>query len=125
MQQIPPVYGYGMVVSERIRAQIDEYYEGIRLRPSMYGTPSEIEAMWWVLLGFEALLLEPIPDEARVNDTRFMAIRITAGRHGWSGNAPLHAHVRGSASLIPILNEVRTEFLRHLTDQSACSSVTP
>ena len=101
-----------MTVAGRLREQIDGYYRDIRHHPGMFGTPTEIEAMWWVLLGFEALLVTPTPDDSLINDSRRASIETVVNRRGWPGSIPLHRHVWASADFVVVLDEVRDEFLR-------------
>lgn len=103
--------------SEAVHATIRDYYEGIRKRPAMFGTSGEIEAIWWILLSFEATTLSPIPEEKALYEAKRKSHELIANKHGWSGVLPFHAHVQWSEGLVAVLDEWRDEFLRLLAVQ--------
>lgn len=103
--------------TDAVRKTVDEYLDGIRQRPRMYGPPSAIEATWWTLLSFEGLFISPMPEAATIEQAKRTAHERVANKHGWSGVLPLYAHVQTEEDLVPLLDEWRTELLRVLTAQ--------
>lgn len=103
--------------SEAVLSTVHDYQDGIRKRTEMYGTPAEVEAMWWTLLSFEALSLTPMPDSDSIEDAKRTSHERVAQTHGWPPVHSLHANVSWRPGLVAVLDEWRTEFFRVLNER--------
>lgn len=113
-----PALVYALPMSRPLRqavqSTLDMFYDGIRRRPAMFGTPAENEAVWWTLLWFEATLLDPIPDDAAIGTAIRDARERVANDHNLLAVLPFHVHVGGREKLVQILDEWRVVFLARL-----------
>jgi hypothetical protein len=104
-------------LASSLRAQIDEFYDSVRKVPKMWGTPGEIEAMWWLTLLFEATLLYPDRPPTDAVNARLQAHMHVANARGWPSPLPLYTHAKGRDQLLQLLVEVREDFLSILAEK--------
>lgn len=104
----------GEDLREELTKNIAEMMQGMRLRPKMYGRPAELEAMWHVLLWFEATLLVPRPTPRQQQEAAYKAREPIQRRHGWPGPLPLSAHGLTEDELMRILWEMRANYFQIL-----------
>ena len=103
-------------LASALREHVDGVYASIRKVPGMWGTPSEIEAIWWTILLVEGVLIKPSLPPRVATDARLKAHERVANANAWPSPLPLHANAKGREQITVLLDEVRTHFLEILAE---------